>query len=172
MRITVRRTKRRLVLRCKEDDMRSFRRASGLIWIGALLLALGVLLSSVRSQETQPKPQQNKTPERLIVSVKGPDLFRAYCASCHGADAKGNGPVAPALNSKPADLTTIAERNGGIFPTQRMRTIIAGDEIIIAHGSREMPIWGPIFHQVEWDQDLGEVRLQNLIKYLQSIQQK
>jgi mono/diheme cytochrome c family protein len=152
--------------------MRAFRRASGFIWAAALLLALGVLLSSVRSQETQPKPQENKNRERLILSVKGPDLFRAYCASCHGADGKGNGPVAPALNSKPADLTTIAERNGGIFPVQRMRTIIAGDEIILAHGSREMPIWGPIFHQVEWDQDLGEVRLQNLIKYLQSIQQK
>jgi mono/diheme cytochrome c family protein len=152
--------------------MRAFRRASGFIWAAALLLALGVLLSSVRSQETQPKPQENKNRERLILSVKGPDLFRAYCASCHGADGKGNGPVAPALNSKPADLTTIAERNGGIFPVQRMRTIIAGDEIILAHGSREMPIWGPIFHQVEWDQDLGEVRLQGLIKYLQSIQQK
>lgn len=136
------------------------------------MLALGVLLSSVRSQETQPKPQEKKTPERLIFSVKGADLFRAYCASCHGADGKGNGPVAPALNSKPSDLTTIAERNGGTFPAQRMRTIIAGDEIIIAHGSREMPIWGPIFHQVEWDQDLGEVRLQNVIKYLQSIQQR
>jgi mono/diheme cytochrome c family protein len=152
--------------------MKPFRRASSLIWAGALLLALGVLLSSVRSQETQPKPQEKKTPERLIFSVKGADLFRAYCASCHGADGKGNGPVAPALNSKPADLTTIAERNGGTFPAQRMHTIIAGDEIVIAHGSREMPIWGPIFHQVEWDQDLGEVRLQNVIKYLQSIQQK
>jgi mono/diheme cytochrome c family protein len=152
--------------------MKTFRGASSFIWAGALLLALGVLLSSVRSQETQPKPQEKKAPERLIFSVKGADLFRAYCASCHGADGKGNGPVAPALNSKPADLTTIAERNGGAFPAQRMRTIIAGDEIIIAHGSREMPIWGPIFHQVEWDQDLGEVRLQNVIKYLQSIQQR
>jgi mono/diheme cytochrome c family protein len=152
--------------------MRISSRISGFIWAGALLLALGLLLSSVRSQESQPKPQEKKTPERLIFSVKGADLFRAYCASCHGADGKGNGPVAPALNSKPADLTTIAERNGGTFPAQRMRTIIAGDEIIIAHGSREMPIWGPIFHQVEWDQDLGEVRLQNVIKYLQSIQQR
>src|SRR5260370_10621151 len=91
--ITVRRIKRRLPLRCKkEDDMRSFRRASGFIWAGALLLALGVLLSSVRPQETQPKPRENKTPERLIVSVKGADLFRAYCASCHGAAGQCNGP--------------------------------------------------------------------------------
>jgi mono/diheme cytochrome c family protein len=169
----VRRAKRRLPLRCKkEDDMSSFRRASGFIWGVAVLLAVGVLLSSVRPQETQPKPQENKSPERLIFSVRGADLFRAYCASCHGADGKGNGPVAPALNSKPSDLTAIAQRNGGVFPAQRMRTIIAGDAVILAHGSREMPIWGPIFHQVEWDQDLGEVRLQNLIKYLQSIQQR
>lgn len=152
--------------------MTSFRRASGLIWVGALLLALGVLLSSVRSQESQPSPQESKTPERLIFSVNGADLYRAYCASCHGAYGKGDGPVAPALKAKPSDLTVIAQKNGGVFPTERVRSVIAGDEILLAHGSREMPIWGPIFHQVEWDQDLGAVRLQNLVKYLQSIQQK
>jgi hypothetical protein len=48
--------------------------------------------------------------------------------------------------------------------------IISGDEIILAHGTREMPVWGPIFHQVQEDRDYGEVRLQNLTNYLKSVQ--
>jgi hypothetical protein len=83
---------------------------------------------------------------------------------------KGNGPVAPALNVKPADLTSIVQRHGGVFPSKLVRDIIAGDDVILAHGTRAMPIWGPIFHQVEWDRDLGNVRLQNVVKYLESIQ--
>ena len=54
-----------------------------------------------------------------------------------------------------------------------MRKIIVGEDVLISHGSREMPIWGPIFfHQIESDQDWGNVRVENLVKYLQSIQQK
>lgn len=69
-------------------------------------------------------------------------------------------------------LTTLARRNHGTFPTDRVRRIIAGDENHAAHGSREMPVWGPVFHQIKNDQDLGYVRLQNVMEYLISIQQK
>jgi len=136
---------------------------------GALFI---ILFTTGSALQEQPSKSQEKSPVRLIHSVKGPDLFYSYCASCHGADGKGHGPVAPALVSKLPDLTTIAERSGGIFPDQRVRKIIAGDEILMSHGSRDMPLWGPIFHQVEEDRDLGEVRLQNLTKYLESIQRK
>ena len=104
--------------------------------------------------------------------MKGPDLFRAHCAACHGSEGKGDGPVASTLKTKPADLTVIAKNSGGKFPSARVLKIISGDEVLASHGSREMPIWGPIFHQVEADQDFGNVRLQNLVKYLESIQQK
>jgi mono/diheme cytochrome c family protein len=137
-----------------------------------VLAFFGLLLSARGLQEGQPKTDQNKPGQPLIASLKGPDLFREYCATCHGEDGKGNGPVAPALNTKPSDLTTISQRNGGVFPTKHVRTIISGDELVLAHGSREMPIWGPIFHQVEWDRDYGEIRLQNVTKYLESIQTK
>jgi mono/diheme cytochrome c family protein len=121
----------------------------------------------------QTKPDAQKQYEQLIYSVKGQDLFRAHCASCHGAGGKGNGPVASALKTKPADLTVLAKNNGGKFSTERVQKFISGDEPSLnSHGSREMPIWGPIFHQIEDDQDLGNVRLQNLIKYLETIQQK
>ena len=121
----------------------------------------------------QTKPAAEKQYEQLIFSVRGPDLFRAHCAACHGPNGKGNGPVGAALKAKPADLTLLAKSNGGKFPTQRVQKFISGDDpSLLSHGSREMPVWGPIFHQVEEDQDFGNVRLQNLIKYLETIQQK
>lgn len=145
--------------------------------IACLLLALsGVwcvghgFARAESAQASQPQPQTEN--QRLIGSVEGPDLFRAYCASCHGADGKGNGPTAAALKTKPPDLTTISRRSGGKFPSQRVREVIAGDNRIAAHGSREMPVWGPIFHQVERDRDWGYVRMENLTKYLESIQSK
>jgi mono/diheme cytochrome c family protein len=121
------------------------------------------------SATPQTAPQTQEL-ERLIYSVKGPELFRAHCAACHGEDAKGGGPLASTLKASVPDLTVLAKNNRGQFPTDSVRRMIAGDEISASHGSREMPIWGPIFHQIEWDQDLGTVRLENLVKYLESMQ--
>ncbi len=132
-----------------------------------LLLVLTFAVAGAGKQ-TQPKAEEQFTP--LIYSVKGPDLFRAYCASCHGLDAKGTGPAARALKDEVPDLTALTRSNRGQFPTLRVRQIIMGDQVVAAHGSREMPIWGPIFHQIEEDQDFGSVRLANLVKYLESIQ--
>jgi mono/diheme cytochrome c family protein len=121
----------------------------------------------------QTKDSGQKSYEGLIYSVKGPDLYHAHCAACHGPEGKGNGPAAANLKAKPADLTALARNNGGKFPVEHIRKFISGDDpSMAAHGSREMPVWGPIFHQIEEDQDLGNVRLQNLIKYLETIQQK
>jgi mono/diheme cytochrome c family protein len=120
-----------------------------------------------RSQEQQ---EPDKQYQQLIRSVEGPDLFRAYCASCHGKDGKGNGPVAATLKATVPDLTIITVSNDGNFPVARMKRIIMGEGMIASHGSREMPVWGPIFHQVEEDVDRGNVRLENLVRYLESIQ--
>lgn len=137
------------------------------------ICTLGMSLVSAAGAAAQTKPAAEKQYEQLIFSVRGPDLFRAHCAACHGPDGKGTGPVGAALKIKPADLTVLAKNNGGKFPTQRIQKFISGDEpSLLAHGTREMPVWGPIFHQIEEDQDFGNVRLQNLIKYLETIQQK
>lgn len=141
---------------------------TGLLWLPAIALACVVVAGAGKQNQIAQKADELSTP--LIHSVEGPDLFRAYCASCHGKDGKGNGPVAPALKATVPDLTVIAKNNGGKFPVARERRIIMGEGMIASHGSREMPVWGPIFHQIEWDVDRGNVRLKNLVKYLESIQ--
>lgn len=139
---------------------------------GLAVLFAVVALVGAASFDEYAKSQKQKEVERLIYSLKGPDLYKAHCAPCHGGDGRGSGPVAPALKDPLPDLTTITQRNAGVFPAERIRNLISGDQVLIAHGSREMPIWGPIFHQVENDRDYGHVRLQNVTEYLQSMQQK
>jgi cytochrome c553 len=72
----------------------------------------------------------------------GATLYRQYCASCHGERGNGNGPVAVALTVKPSDLRTITARHSGEFPRELLGRIISGDEVVAAHGTRVMPIWG------------------------------
>ncbi len=117
-------------------------------------------------------PQQDKTESPTVVAVDGAEIFRDHCAVCHGKDGRGRGPATIALKGPVPDLTEIARRNGGVFPAGQVKAVIDGTEERAAHGSREMPIWGPIFHNFEWDQDLGEVRLENVTNYIRSMQQK
>jgi len=92
---------------------------------------------------------------------------------CHGTDGRGQGPDAVVLNHPVPDLTLISQKSGGRFPYQRVREIIEGKEPgLLANGDREMPSWGPIFHEVESDQDWGEVRLAAITRHMESIQQK
>ncbi len=136
----------------------------------AVLSVGGMMLWGVRADS---KPKAAKDRGRLIYSIEGSALYKAYCAVCHGSDGSGNGPMRSSLKVAPPDLTRIAERNGGAFPMARVDRIIAGDEQLPSgHGTREMPVWGPIFSQVERDQNLGRVRIDNLTRYLMTLQTK
>ena len=116
-------------------------------------------------------PGQRPEGDHLIPSLDGQTLFLTYCAVCHGKAADGQGPMAPILKVRVPDLTEITKRHGGKFPFERVQKRIDGtDPAVVGHGTREMPIWGPIFSQVTTDQDFGKVRVYNLTKYLQSIQ--
>jgi mono/diheme cytochrome c family protein len=127
-----------------------------------------VLLSSAQT----PKPTPAEA-TYLIDSIQGPALYKAYCGACHGTDGKGGGPVAKSLKAAPPDLTRIAMRNGGKFPLQRVQKIISGEtQSETVHGTREMPVWGPIFSQVAQDQDMGRVRIDNLARYVEEMQTK
>jgi mono/diheme cytochrome c family protein len=140
-----------------------------------VLIALSMLSLSVPvwTQETgaNDKGEGYQAPNYLIESLEGRDLFGAYCAACHGADARGGGPAAASLKTAPPDLTRIAQRRGGAFPLADVERIIAGERgSAETHRQREMPIWGPILSQVQRDQNLGKVRIRNLAKYIESLQ--
>ena len=140
------------------------RRRSSMLLLGLFLLPAVLLLAAQKQGQRRP-PVRNP--------LGGAEIFRHYCASCHGVDGRGHGPASVALKHGAPDLTRITQRNGGTFPFQRVKEIIAGkDPGPLAHGSREMPVWGPIFHEVESDMDLGEVRLDAVTKTLDSMQQK
>lgn len=72
----------------------------------------------------------------------GAQLFARFCASCHGAQGRGDGPVAPALKVEAPDLTRLVKRQGDPFPVEQVRRIVDGREVLAAHGARRMPVWG------------------------------
>jgi mono/diheme cytochrome c family protein len=101
----------------------------------------------------------------------GAAMFRQYCATCHGADAMGDGPLAISLKTPPANLTTLAKRHGGKFPTSYVTDIIRFGPGSSGHGSSDMPAWGPIFRYFNKnDERAVQQRIKNLCDYLASVQ--
>jgi mono/diheme cytochrome c family protein len=101
----------------------------------------------------------------------GKAQYQASCASCHGSDGKGDGPVAQALKTPPADLTMLAKNNNGVFPYDRVYQMIDGRNMTIpSHGTREMPVWGYRFGPVEAFR--FKARMLAVIDYVKSLQQK
>ena len=143
-----------------------------------LAVAVPVVLTcalslAVHAQTPPPqKPVVKSVPVDPIRSVEGKDNFEAYCAVCHGKDAKGTGPAAPAMKTPVPDLTLIAKRHGGKFDPLIIQNIIKGTGKPLgtpAHGVDTMPIWGDVFRGSE-DPSVTAARINNLVNYLKSIQ--
>jgi mono/diheme cytochrome c family protein len=77
-------------------------------------------------------------------AAKGEEIYLRYCATCHGIEAKGNGPTAAVLTLQPPNLTRLAANNAGVFPAERVVMRIDGREPLVSHGS-PMPIYGEFF---------------------------
>lgn len=136
--------------------------------IGACGLAAVVASSGTSAAAAQ---RGGQTSPDTIES--GRDTFLFNCAPCHGRGGKGDGPVVPALKSRPPDLTTIARRHKGTFPKAEITDSVTGKgRVSPAHGSNDMPVWGPIFREQNPFDSRVDVRLNRLIDYLQSIQTK
>jgi mono/diheme cytochrome c family protein len=103
-----------------------------------LLLANLIVGFTAQSWAQQPVPPQPVPQQPDIGKIE----YQSSCAACHGVDGKGTGPVAAALKTKPADLTTIAKANHGVFPFGRVYDVIDGRLEVMSHGARDMPIWG------------------------------
>jgi mono/diheme cytochrome c family protein len=115
----------------------------------------------------------NKTPAPYTSPASGQEMYKAYCASCHGLDGKGAGPAATAMKAPIPDLTQLSAKNGGKFPMDHVMQVIRGDVNSPAHGSKDMPVWGPVFMSVSGHQPAQVLqRTQNLGKYIESLQKK
>jgi mono/diheme cytochrome c family protein len=108
--------------------------------------------------------------------VRGRQYYLHYCASCHGIDADGRGPMAHALTTSPPDLRYLGERYGMPLPTGTIARFIDGRQYVAAHGPREMPVWGRRFYDI-WtakqssERDL-QVQIREIVQYLNAIQEQ
>jgi len=134
-------------------------------------LIVAVLFAAVAAGQAD---QPDKTPDSSTASpMSGKRLYISYCGMCHGPDAKGGGPFSPQLKTWPPDLTQLARRNGGVFPSLHVAEVVDGEFDQPAHGSKEMPMWGPVFRSIAHGrEDSAQRRIDNLVKYLESLQQK
>ena len=145
--------------------------------VAAILLAV-VSFAVAQDQKAPASDQKPAVAVKHVPITKtsassGKEMFVNYCAVCHGKDGKGDGPAAPALKATPTDLTILAQKNGGKFDTAHVAAIIRGQAGTPAHGSQDMPVWGPLFSSISQGHD-SEVqqRVANLVKYIESLQVK
>lgn len=113
-----------------------------------------------------------KVPAKPTVSIDGKSLYTQYCAVCHANDGKGNGPAAAAMKPAPTDLTQISRTNNGHFPDEKIMRILTGEETITAHGNKDMPVWGAVFHNMNSSPSMSQARLHALVQYLEELQTK
>jgi mono/diheme cytochrome c family protein len=132
----------------------------------------GMLILAVCAVGAQDKPAV-KEPAPTDTAASGKQTYTHYCASCHGANARGDGPAAFVLKTPPPDLTTLAKRHGGKFPYEYVFDVLRFGTRIASHGSSDMPIWGPIFGSLDgYDEVEVRKRVKNLSDFLASLQQK
>jgi len=155
----------------------------GFATIALLVCATLATIVQTASAQSPPLPEPQAPIGGSAIPPSAPAFwFRQYCASCHGVDGTGDGPVAPSLKTKPADLTILSKDSGGVFPRQEVQAFIDGTRPVVAHGPQEMPVWGypaklpqdrlrgtfkPEFTPVE-----VEARINLIVDYVKSIQRK
>jgi universal stress protein A len=132
--------------------------------VGAVAVFAALLLAPAMAAAQEPAAMKQTTP--------GAEVFRTYCAACHGTAARGDGPLASSMNRKPANLTEIAKRNGGVFPSDLVFRTIDGRQPVRGHGGPDMPVWGDAFTRSREAGDAVRVKqvIQSLVDYLESLQ--
>lgn len=143
----------------------------------------GASFLGAAAPQTQPGAAAQEMP-----LAEGKELYQAFCAACHGRTGVGDGPVAAEMKKPTPDLTRLAERNHGKFPSAQVEAAVKNEDGRIAHGTAEMPLWGPVFGRYTGDgpegrgklevlkesgvtgETLAKIRIQELVEYIDSIQ--
>ncbi len=140
---------------------------------GWIVPAMILALMTMASAQDQAKPEIKHVPIKQTSPASGAEMYKTYCAVCHGTDGKGSGPAAEALKVPPSDLTTMATKNGGKYPAMKVTAMLHGEEVLAAHGTKDMPIWGNLFRSMSAGHEAEvQQRVTNLNKYVESIQKK
>jgi mono/diheme cytochrome c family protein len=141
--------------------------------IKALIFIISIIVATFPCHSTA----ESSTYEETISA--GNRTYNRFCSVCHGKEAKGNGLYKENLKVTPKDLTKLASNNNGLFPWIMMYQIIDGNDITIAHGTNEMPIWGELFDISNWDKGYKEHskaitrgRIFEVLVYLDFIQEE
>lgn len=135
-----------------------------------LLAGMAVLVSIGSAQQAK---------KHILLAVErtnpanGKMMYQSYCAPCHGKDGKGNGPVAGELKTAPTDLTVLTRQNNGRFPDVHIAAVLRFGTNVPAHGSAGMPVWGQVLGTMDpGHSQMTDLRIANLSRYLESIQEK
>jgi len=142
----------------------------------SVAIALALLLSFAIAQQASPA-QSGATIKHVPIthtpSNSGKDMYNNYCAVCHGKDGKGDGPAASALKTAPTDLSSLAKNAGGKYPAAHVSAVIRGQATATAHGSQDMPVWGPLFSSISQGHE-GQIqqRVTNVVDYVGALQAK
>jgi mono/diheme cytochrome c family protein len=132
------------------------------------LLAVACLTLFVTCAGPAPVLAQVKPPAQDYTS--GGYLFQTFCASCHGTDGKGRGPMAEALHVPPTDLTRLSARTGGAFPRRLVSEWIDGRRTATAHGAN-MPVWGDALRLTQGPSEaIVRRRIEALVRHIESLQ--
>jgi len=123
----------------------------------------------------------NHSPASVTISVhqtppgNGKQMYASYCASCHGAYGRGDGPVALQLSKRPPDLSMLSKNNGGKFPSEHVMAVIQFGAANPRRGAAEMPVWGPILGEMDAayaGQTREMNRIVNLDRFVETLQAK
>jgi mono/diheme cytochrome c family protein len=122
----------------------------------------------------QTPPTIKHVPITNAPSNSGKEMFNSYCAVCHGAAAKGDGPATSAMKTAPTDLTALAKERGAIYPSAaHVASVIRGQSTLPSHGSQDMPVWGPLFASISQGHEAQvQQRTANLLAYVETLQAK
>jgi len=149
----------------------SITKSAGIALALTLLAVIGGI-ALMGQAGTAGQQEATKTLKKVPVPYSKPEsgaqMWKDYCAACHGTSGAGNGPAADILKSPPQDLSLMAKRNNGKFPEEHFAAVLRFGDGGHEHGTSDMPLWGPLFRS----QGAAGLRIHNLSEYVKTLQKK